>query len=193
MEKTEDRRIRKTKKQIRLGLAKMLMVKDYKTITVKELVEAADINRSTFYLHYRNVEVLMQTVEEEVLADVKKIFSSESDFIPIRSTSIIQKLFHYISENQEIVQAFLGPNGQKPFLDDLYQTILTEYHQALKANSVNTNSDDFELAFSFCFNGTVGIIKEWLAQPLPSRTMDHFTKLVSDIVIPTLDGFITHR
>ena len=151
MEKTEDRRIRKTKKQIRLGLAKMLMVKDYKTITVKELVEAADINRSTFYLHYRNVEVLMQTVEEEVLADVKKIFSSESEFIPIRSTSIIQKLFHYISENQEIVQAFLGPNGQKPFLDDLYQTILTEYHQALKANSVNTNSDDFELAFSFCF------------------------------------------
>lgn len=193
MEKTEDRRIRKTKKQIRLGLAKMLMVKDYKTITVKELVEAADINRSTFYLHYRNVEVLMQSVEEEILTDVKNIFSSESDFIPKRSTSFIQKLFHYISDNQEIVQAFLGPNGQKSFLDNLYQIILTEYRQALKSNAVNTNSDDFELAYSFCFNGTIGIIKEWLAQPLPARSMDHFAELVSGIVIPVLDGFVTRR
>lgn len=193
MEKTEDRRIRKTKKQIRLGLSKMLMVKDYKAITVKELVEAADINRSTFYLHYRNVEVLMQSVEEEILTDVKNIFSSESDFIPIRSTSIIQKLFHYISDNQEIVQAFLGPNGQKSFLDNLYQIILTEYRQALKSNAVNINSDDFELAYSFCFNGTIGIIKEWLAQPLPARSMDHFAELVSGIVIPVLDGFVTRR
>ena len=192
MEKTEDRRIRKTKKQIRLGLARMLMVKDYNTITVKELVEAADINRSTFYLHYRNVEVLMLTVEEEVSADIKQIFSSENDFIPIKSSRVIQKLFHYINDNQEIVRAFLGPNGQKSFLDNLYQIILDEYRQALNQNE-NAYSDDFELAFSFCFNGTIGIIKEWLNQPLPSRTMDHFAEVVSRIIIPVLEGFISRR
>ena len=50
-EKT-DRRIRKTKAQLRRGLAKLLKEKTIKEITVKELVEEVDINRSTFYLHY---------------------------------------------------------------------------------------------------------------------------------------------
>lgn len=43
-----DRRIRKTKAQLRHGLAKLLKEKTIKEITVKELVEEVDINRSTF-------------------------------------------------------------------------------------------------------------------------------------------------
>ena len=50
-EKT-DRRIRKTKAQLRAGLAKLMKEKNINEITVRELVDEADINRSTFYLHY---------------------------------------------------------------------------------------------------------------------------------------------
>ncbi|MBS4887994.1 MAG: TetR/AcrR family transcriptional regulator [Clostridiales bacterium] len=47
-----DRRVRKTKAQLRAGLARLMQKKSIKEITVKELVEEVDINRSTFYLHY---------------------------------------------------------------------------------------------------------------------------------------------
>ena len=51
MEKKTDRRVRKTKAQLRAGLAKLMQTKSIKEITVKELVDEVDINRSTFYLH----------------------------------------------------------------------------------------------------------------------------------------------
>ena len=44
-----DRRVRKTKAQLRAGLARLMQKKSIKEITVKELVEEVDINRSTFY------------------------------------------------------------------------------------------------------------------------------------------------
>lgn len=193
MEKIEDRRIRKTKKQIRIGLSKMMLVKDIHAITVKELVEAADINRSTFYLHYRNVDVLLQIIEEEVLNDIRNIFSSETDFVPIKSSSIIQRLFRYFNDNQDIIRALLGPHGNEEYIAKVYKTILEDYRQMIKPYSANAYSDDFELAFSFCFNGMLGIIRNWLDQPLPSRTMDHFSETVTKIVIPVLDGFIVRR
>ena len=53
-EKT-DRRIRKTRAQLRKGLAELMQEKSVSEITVKELVERVDINRSTFYLHYTDI------------------------------------------------------------------------------------------------------------------------------------------
>ena len=52
MEKKTDRRVRKTKNQLRTGLARLMKKKNIGQITVKELVDDVDINRSTFYLHY---------------------------------------------------------------------------------------------------------------------------------------------
>lgn len=45
-----DRRIRKTKAQLRTGLAKLLQKKSIKEITVKELVELVDINLSLIHI-----------------------------------------------------------------------------------------------------------------------------------------------
>ena len=50
-----DRRVRKTKSQLRAGLAQLMREKSIREITVKELVDKVDINRSTFYLHYSDI------------------------------------------------------------------------------------------------------------------------------------------
>ena len=55
MQKKVDRRVRKTKSQLRKGLARLMQEKSIGEITVKELVEEVDINRSTFYLHYSDI------------------------------------------------------------------------------------------------------------------------------------------
>ena len=51
MSEKMDRRVRKTRAQMRAGLAYLMKTKSIKEITVKDLVEAADINRSTLYVH----------------------------------------------------------------------------------------------------------------------------------------------
>ena len=51
-EKVVDRRVRKTKRQLRLALMKLMSEKSVKDISVRELAAIADINRGTFYIHY---------------------------------------------------------------------------------------------------------------------------------------------
>jgi AcrR family transcriptional regulator len=55
MQKKTDRRVRKTKTQLRNGLAMLMKEKSVGEITVKELVDQVDINRSTFYLHFGKI------------------------------------------------------------------------------------------------------------------------------------------
>ena len=55
MKEKTDRRIRKTKAQLRAGLAKLMQEKSIKDSRALRLVEEVDINRSTFYLHYTDI------------------------------------------------------------------------------------------------------------------------------------------
>ena len=62
MQKKTDRRVRKTKSQLKTGLAQLMREKSIREITVKELVDAVDINRSTFFLHYSVIPWLLGEV-----------------------------------------------------------------------------------------------------------------------------------
>lgn len=61
-----DRRVRKTKRQLRQALMDLMSEKPSKSISVRELAERADINRGTFYIHYKDVSDLLQRLEDEM-------------------------------------------------------------------------------------------------------------------------------
>ena len=65
-EKPMDRRVRKTKRQLRLALMQLMSEKSVKDISVRELAAIADINRGTFYIHYKDVYDLLTHLEDEV-------------------------------------------------------------------------------------------------------------------------------
>ena len=71
-----DRRVRKTKSQLREGLARLMLQKSIKEITVKELVDEVDINRSTFYLHYTDIYQMLQQIEEDALEEITQVMQN---------------------------------------------------------------------------------------------------------------------
>ncbi len=66
----EDRRIRRTRKSIFGALAALLTEKDVHQIKVKELCERADINKSTFYLHFLDIYDCKEKWLEEIFDDM---------------------------------------------------------------------------------------------------------------------------
>ena len=90
MAKNMDRRVRKTRAQLRQGLAELLKEKSIKEITVKELVEKVDINRSTFYLHYTDIYDMMEKIENELTGEIEDLIHThpvspfnEDSFLPL--------------------------------------------------------------------------------------------------------------
>ena len=56
---TQDRRITKTRKAIYTAFLQLLNQKDYESITVQEIIDLANVGRSTFYSHYESKELLL--------------------------------------------------------------------------------------------------------------------------------------
>lgn len=69
-----DRRSDKTKKLLENALIKLIIEKGFDRISIKDLTEEADINRGTFYIHYKDKYDLLELKEEEVLKEFKEIF-----------------------------------------------------------------------------------------------------------------------
>lgn len=61
---TTDRRVRKTRAALVEALKRLMKHKMFSAITVSELCEAADINRSTFYYHYSSTEAVLYELHE---------------------------------------------------------------------------------------------------------------------------------
>ena len=66
--RAEDRRVKRTKKALRDCLFRLLEEKSAEEITVKELTELADINRSTFYFYYKDIGDMLTCIQEEIYA-----------------------------------------------------------------------------------------------------------------------------
>lgn len=71
----EDKRIRRTKKLLRQALTRLMQQKDFQSITVTDVVREADINRGTFYAHYRDVYDLREKIEAEMIEDFRELIA----------------------------------------------------------------------------------------------------------------------
>ena len=65
-----DLRIKKTKRAIRSAFYELIKEKPLEKITVREIAERAEINKTTFYAHYETVYDLVDQLEQEAVAEV---------------------------------------------------------------------------------------------------------------------------
>ena len=75
-EKKMDSRVRRTKKLLREGLAQLMQEKSIKKISVRELSDLVEINRGTFYLHYKDIFDLVKGIEDELFEEFEEIVNS---------------------------------------------------------------------------------------------------------------------
>ena len=125
-EKT-DRRIRKTRAQLRKGLAELMQEKSVSEITVKELVERVDINRSTFYLHYTDIYNMLDSIEKELFEELETTFQAHAaGTLEEEAFPFIEDVFSILEDNRDIVSALLGAHGDIGFLTKI-ESILSKY------------------------------------------------------------------
>src|SRR5258707_5763600 len=61
-----DRRVRRTRESIHKALISLALEKDYDSITVQEVLDRADIGRSTFYTHFQSMDELLISGTQEL-------------------------------------------------------------------------------------------------------------------------------
>ena len=177
-----DRRVRKTKMQLRQGLARLMQKKSIKEITVKELVDEVDINRSTFYLHYTDIYQMLETIEEEAMVDIREAMEGCPTDCTEREKIIpfLARVFSILDSNRDLSLALLGPKGDMDFVERIETLIASKF---LKPSSLPATDTEIRYAYAFCLSGCIGMIKTWL-----SRTEHESPEAMAELTYHLIDN-----
>ncbi|MBR4050128.1 MAG: TetR/AcrR family transcriptional regulator C-terminal domain-containing protein [Clostridia bacterium] len=176
----ESRRVKMTKKMIKEAFIEICAEKPISKVSVKDVCEAADVNRSTFYAHYEDVIALRHEIEDEVLSQIP-----EPDELPLIDSIIsfldkIEGVFDYVIENKELFKVLITHADDDIFVGKLIHTVLARYPKSFQGYV----DPEYEYCFDFCFNGFIGILKKWIEEDFPVSSR-RFAEIALTLTIKT--------
>lgn len=170
-----DRRVRKSQQAIKNALVSLINEVGLENITVSSLCKKADINRSTFYLHYENIDDLIQSIESELSSHITSSISPlETDDI-LMDQSLLTNLFitilKSIKAESELVLALIATSDTSRTRITIEQVIenliLDRMNSVVNARPIhkelNVSPTYIAVLFSSIFTS---ILTEWLVNGL---------------------------
>lgn len=106
-----DRRIQRTRQLLQDALIALILEKGYDKITVKDIIDRANIGRSTFYAHYLDKDDLMESSVEKLKEEIEEHFisSGDADAQNMMMPSLV--LFQHTQKQHHLYKAMIGGGG----------------------------------------------------------------------------------
>ena len=120
-----DLREKKTKRSIKNAFIKLRSTKPLERITIKELVESAEISKATFYLHYRDIYDLSDSLQKELIQDILQSLD-QPELLLSDTTAFTSALFYAFSDHHAMIE-ILFSGSQSAILPLSIEKELKEY------------------------------------------------------------------
>ena len=176
-----------TAKKMDKALISLLEEKSFEYITISEICKRANVNRSTFYLHYENtIDLLNETArflldgfmayfDDEQKSIAKKLMESTLDELNFISDGYLQPYLTYIKDNKSVFSIVLlhsvsfGFNEifQKLY-ENIFNPILERYDYPIS---------DRRYAMMFYLNGITAVVTEWLKDGC-EKTIEEVSQII---------------
>ncbi len=171
-----DPRIKRTLQVIKDAMISLMDEKGFDNITVRDITGRAEINRATFYLHYRDKHDLLEKIVEELMhqfftsIQLPPAFEAD-DFCMDADTpppSFIRQ-FEHIGEYAHFYKVMLGPNGLPGFAARMENVIRDSFYQrsALAHPNESNLKIPREIIIRYSTSAHLGIIMYWLENDMP--------------------------
>lgn len=172
----ENRRVRMTKRLLQDALMELLEEQPLEKITVTQVCQKADVNRSTFYAYYPDVGALLAELENGVLEQIPAspnppVTETDREFL-----DTLERFFDYVKENRRLFTVLLIRRDNGSFNHRLLDAVMEKHLKP--AQEQPTRLDRY--TYVYCVNGVMGILKEWLQEGFPFSSRE-FGKLVLEM------------
>jgi AcrR family transcriptional regulator len=177
-----DRRQQRTRDAIFKALSTLLEKKRYNNITVQEIIDEANIGRSTFYAHFNTKDELLKTMctnifshvfSKELITEKTHDFSDENNGLETKLTHIL----HHLKDSEKNIVGILSCESGDLFMG-YFKGYLTEmFSNYLYEIKVNAPAD-------FVLNHLVGsfaeTVKWWINNKMkytPEETSRYYIEV----------------
>lgn len=160
-----DSRVKRTKKLIRKGLAELAKEKSINKITVKELTDLIEINRGTFYLHYKDIFDLVESIENSLYDEFNEIIKTVNPNTILETPiDILEKFCVFISENADAFVMLIGENGDANFVYRVGTVMNDAVFELFSSIYPEMDSERYSFTYEYCKYGSVGLIRCWIIE-----------------------------
>lgn len=160
-----DSRVKRTKKLIRKGLAELAKEKSINKITVKELTDLIEINRGTFYLHYKDIFDLVESIENSLYDEFNEIIKTVNPNTILETPiDILEKFCVFISENADAFVMLIGENGDANFVYRIGTVMNDAVFELFSSIYPEMDSERYSFTYEYCKYGSVGLIRCWIIE-----------------------------
>ena len=137
-QKDLDRRVQKTRKLLQDALIELVAEKSYESVSIREILERANVGRSTFYAHFQDKDQLLHSIldrldelfeqHEKQFLDAKKNFGNTDIMNLTHEFSPTLSLFQFVGQNHRFFKAMLGNRGYGIFAKPVYDYVFAHVH-----------------------------------------------------------------
>jgi len=178
-----------TKRALAASLKKLLQKKTLDKITVVDIVEDCEVNRQTFYYHFRDIYDLTEwifTTETIKELDGKKSYETwQQGYL---------KIFEYIAENKYFITNIYYSCSREVLMkflyDQTYKLLIDVIEE--KAGDLKVRKEDKAFIAQFYKYGFVGLVLEWIGNGMkqePEKIVEHLSILVRGDITKALTKF----
>lgn len=160
MNTKNNQRTRLSKILLKNALMDLLSEKGSVTkISVRELCERADLNRSTFYAHYSEPKELLEEVETALLDATREHLQRIGAENDIGAHRYLLSFLIYIKENDKPFRTLLIDAGDPEFRSKFMQQSIIQFVENL---NISFPKDQEQYIYSYILNGSTGVIIQWM-------------------------------
>jgi AcrR family transcriptional regulator len=187
---TKDRRVQKTEALLREALAALIREKPYDDIVIKEILDRANVGRSTFYAHFRDKDDLLLSGIQDMLRSARPAGGVRGPAKPCeRLVWFSLPIFEHIEQHRRTGGATMGSRGRLAMHEHLQHAIAelieddvrTTLHRSRRKESPASP----ELLVRWIASTFVLVLNWWVESdsPLPVRDAD---RLFRGLIEPSL-------
>ena len=181
-----DRRVRKTKKALRDALVELILEKGYGAVTVQDVVERADVGRTTFYAHFTDKEDLLASGFEE-LHGAAATPRPGNEMAALGA--LARDMLTHAEVEKRLYRAIMGRRGANPIAQMLEQQLASFVEGILHAAKPAAPPIRVSMAARMATVSFLGVVAWWLDTDQP-LTADQVADAFEVFAIPGLEAML---
>ena len=183
-----DRRVQRTRALLQEALLTLIEEKGYAAVTVQDILDRANLGRSTFYMHYRDKDDLLVSGFDHL----KTLFEtsaphpqSTSRQAPPRNASLSLAFFRHAAEQQRLYKAMVGKRGGEVVQKYLYQYVadLLKSHLEQRFPGTADLAVPREVVVHYFVSSFLALLRWWLDHDMP-YTADQMDAMFNALTMP---------
>lgn len=189
-----DRRVVKTKQIIYEAFLGLMVEKQYDKITVQEIIDRANVGRSTFYSHFFSKDELLESIIENMMGMLNQNLSYVIASDNMNRLIPVAELFKHIKENSRLMRSLIKSNSSDLFVDKV-QICLNEKIEALIGSQLTKGMEPIvpmPIFINYVSSTLIFLLKWWLdnkMQYTPAQMEQYFYELVN----PSIEAILQER